>query len=76
MSEITVSQLAEMMGSPVETLVEKLQAAGIDATDANSTISDSEKLKLLEIIRAGTGSTSTTSAPSKSAGKISLKKRT
>ena len=76
MSEITVSQLAEMMGSPVETLVEKLQAAGIDATDANSTISDTEKLKLLEIIRAGAGSTPTTSAPSKPAGKISLKKRT
>ncbi|MEE9444910.1 MAG: translation initiation factor IF-2 [Cocleimonas sp.] len=76
MSEITVSQLAEMMGSPVESLVEKLQAAGIDATDANSTINDSEKLKLLEIIRDGASSTSTTTAPKKSAGKISLKKRT
>ncbi len=73
MSEITVSQLAEMMGSPVDALVEKLQAAGIEATDANSTISDKEKLKLLEIIRASASSTSTTAKP---ASKISLKKRT
>ena len=73
MSEITVSQLAEMMGSPVDALVEKLQAAGIEASDANSTISDKEKLKLLEIIREGAGSTTTASRP---ASKISLKKRT
>ena len=75
MSEITVSQLAEMMGSPVDALVEKLQAAGIEATDANSTISDKEKLKLLEIIRAGASSASA-STTTKPASKISLKKRT
>ena len=76
MSEITVSQLAEMMGSPVESLVEKLQAAGIEATDANSTISDSEKLKLLEIIRAGASEATASTADKKPASKISLKKRT
>jgi len=76
MSEITVSQLAEMMGSPVDTLVEKLQAAGINATDADSTISDKEKLKLLEIIRAGTSSSPSSTTTTKPASKISLKKRT
>ncbi len=76
MSEITVSQLAEMMGSPVDALVEKLQAAGIEATDANSTISDKEKLKLLEIIRAGASSASANTTAAKPASKISLKKRT
>jgi translation initiation factor IF-2 len=76
MSEITVSQLAEMMGSPVDALIEKLQAAGIEATDANSTISDKEKLKLLEIIRAGASSTTASTTSAKPASKISLKKRT
>ena len=63
MSEISVSQLAEMMGAPVDVLIEKLQAKGIEASDTNSKISDKEKLKLLEIIREGASSTATSTNP-------------
>ncbi len=74
MSETSVTQLAEVIGAPVDTLLQQLKDAGIDVAGADATISDAQKLKLLEHIRQ-----SQTSAPAstakKSGGKISLKRR-
>ena len=74
MSETSIKQLADLIGAPVETLLVQLQDAGISASNADDSISDTDKLKLLEHIRqAQTPAASTVKKPS---GKISLKRRT
>jgi len=75
MSETSIKQLAELIGAPVETLLLQLQDAGISASNADDSISDSEKLKLLEHIRQAKTPTES-STVKKSSGKISLKRRT
>ncbi len=73
MSETSIKQLAELIGAPVETLLQQLQDAGIGTAGADDSISDQDKLKLLEHIRqAQTQAGSTSKKPSK----ISLKRRT
>ncbi|MEE9327988.1 MAG: translation initiation factor IF-2 [Cocleimonas sp.] len=72
MSDIIVKQLAELIGAPVESLLEQLGSAGIKVSGADDSITDKQKLKLLEYIRTGQ---STASTATKSSGKISLKKR-
>ena len=47
MSNVTVKQLAEVVGAPVERLLEQLKEAGLVAENADSLISDEDKLKLL-----------------------------
>ena len=72
MSETSIKQLAELIGAPVDTLLQQMKSAGITVSGADDSISDEQKLKLLEFIR--TGQTQATSAK-KSSGKISLKRR-
>ena len=74
MSEIIVKQLAELIGAPVEGLLQQLNDAGIPVSGADDSITDAQKLKLLEFIRTGKTSESAGTAP-KPAGKISLKRR-
>jgi translation initiation factor IF-2 len=74
MSDTSVTQLAEVIGAPVDTLLQQLKDAGIDVTGADATISDAQKLKLLEHIRQSKSSTQTSTAK-KPGGKISLKRR-
>ena len=71
MSEITVKKLSEIVGAPVETLLAQMQDAGIHVKGADDSITDRQKLDLLEHIRQSSGA-SETSAKS---GKITLKKR-
>lgn len=71
MSEIAVRKLAEMIKAPVEVLLRQLRSAGIHVNGADDSITDAQKLKLLEHIGAGHNESA-----SKSAGKIKLKKRT
>ena len=71
MSEITVKKLSEIVGAPVETLLQQMQDAGIHVKGADDSITDRQKLDLLEHIRQSSGA-SDTSAKS---GKITLKKR-
>lgn len=49
----TVSDLAELIGAPIDNLLNQLNDAGIKALKADSIISDKEKLQLLEYIRSG-----------------------
>ncbi len=74
MSDIIVKQLAELIGAPVESLLQQLNDAGISVSGADDSITDAQKLKLLEFIRTGQTKTAE-SAPKKSGGKISLKRR-
>ncbi|HFC92267.1 MAG TPA: translation initiation factor IF-2 [Leucothrix mucor] len=72
MSEILINKLAEVIGTPVEVLLQQLQDAGISASSAEDSITDREKLKLLEYIRA---SKVASTGQAKDKSKLSLKKR-
>jgi len=55
MSQVTVKQLSEVVGAPVERLLEQLKDAGIEAADGSSEISDEQKFKLLDYLRNSHG---------------------
>jgi translation initiation factor IF-2 len=54
-SDVTVKQLATTVGIPVERLLAQLNEAGIDASEADSTITEQEKLQLLGYLRRSHG---------------------
>ncbi len=74
MSDIIVKQLAEIIGAPVDSLLQQLKDAGIEVSGPDDSITDRQKLDLLEFIRTGQAK-KTEAAPKKSGGKISLKRR-
>ena len=51
MSEITVRQLADTVGIPLENLLGQLNNAGLEKSGADDTLSDEEKIKLLAYLR-------------------------
>ncbi len=51
MTEITVKELAEVVGTPVERLLEQLNEAGMSFQDPEQTITDDEKMRLLAHLR-------------------------
>ena len=51
MAEVTVEQLAKVVGTQVDKLLEQLTDAGLKFTAADQVISDNEKLQLLEHLR-------------------------
>ena len=55
MSQITVAQLAEVLGVSTEKLLEQLEQAGIAAEDANSELSNESKRALLTWLRSSHG---------------------
>ncbi len=55
MSEVTVKQLASTVGIPVERLLTQLSEAGISASDADSTLTEQEKVQLLSYLRRSHG---------------------
>jgi len=73
MSEITVKQMAEVLRVPVETLLEQLKDAGIAITDADASISNDDKRKLLDYLRSSHGKEKKNLAPRK---KVVLKRKT
>jgi len=52
-TEVTVKQLASTVGIPVERLLAQLHEAGIAASEADSTITEQQKLQLLGHLRRG-----------------------
>ena len=74
MAQVTVQQLAETVGTPVERLLEQLHEAGLPHRTAEEPINDTDKAQLLKHLQARRGS-----APAKSTGeqpkKISLKRK-
>ena len=51
MAEVTVKQFAEVVGVPVNLLLEQLKEAGVSVTDPDATISEEEKLSLLTFLK-------------------------
>jgi translation initiation factor IF-2 len=74
MTEVTVKQFAEVVGVPTDRLLTQLGEAGLEVTDENATISDSEKTRLLEFLRQSHGKRSSLSVGG--ASKITLKRKT
>ncbi len=62
MAEVTVKQLAEVVGTPVERLLEQLSEAGVEKSQAEDAVSDEEKMQLLEYLRRGHGRTVSTAS--------------
>jgi len=74
MTEVTVKQFAEVVGVPADRLLVQLGEAGLDISDENATISDTEKTRLLDYLRKSHGKRGSLSAGGPS--KISLKRKT
>ena len=51
MSDVSVKQLAEVVGTPVERLLEQMKEAGLPVSGPDQRVSEEEKLKLLEYLR-------------------------
>jgi translation initiation factor IF-2 len=71
MAEVTVKQLAQVVGTPIDKLLEQLSDAGIAKAGESDVISDSEKLTLLTHLRESRGQAGT-AGPAK---KITLKRK-
>ena len=74
MSEVTVSQLAGVIGVPVDRLLKQLNEAGVDKTQGSDTVTEQEKLSLLRHLRRthGKGTAEDAAEPSK----VTLKRKT
>ena len=74
MAEVTVKQLAGVVGTPVERLLEQIKDAGLDINQPDSLISDADKMTLLGYLRGQHGKDSDVDAASKPK-KIALKRK-
>ena len=70
MAEVTVSQLADVVGAPVERLLAQMKQAGLNHTAAEETVSDDDKQTLLVFLKSSHGEE--VAAPKK----ITLKRKT
>ena len=70
MAEVTVSQLAEVVGTPVERLLKQMQEAGLSHGQPNQLVSDEDKHTLLTFLKSSHGED--TGEPRK----ITLKRKT
>ncbi len=73
MSDVTVRQLAEVVGIPLERLLTQLGAAGLQVASADDMLSDAEKLKLLSHLRQSHGKEQGEGAEPR---KVTLQRRT
>ncbi|MDX9874682.1 MAG: translation initiation factor IF-2 [Spongiibacteraceae bacterium] len=55
MAEVTVSQLAEVVGAPVERLLKQMQEAGLSHSSPDQLVSDEDKQTLLAFLKTGHG---------------------
>ncbi len=74
MAEVTVKQLAGVVGTPIERLLEQIKDAGLKIDKPESLISDTDKMTLLGYLRGQHGKDGSVTAASKS-GKIALKRK-
>lgn len=74
MSEVTVAQLANVVGIPADRLMEQLEDAGIQAKTPDDRISDEEKAKLLHYLRESHGKKKSAGVTTPS--KVTLRRKT
>ncbi len=72
MSDVTVKQLAEVLGISADKLMEQLKAADIPAKSETDTIDNESKVKLLEFLRGSHGKDKKSLSPRK---KVVLKRK-
>ncbi len=65
MADVSVTQFADVVGISVDRLLEQLKEAGVNASNADATITDEEKMTLLSFLKAKHESTGTSSEPKK-----------
>jgi len=70
MAEVTVSQLADVVGAPADRLLAQMKQAGLKHTSVEEGVSDEDKQILLSFLKSSHGET--TEAPKK----ITLKRKT
>ncbi|MBA3580878.1 MAG: translation initiation factor IF-2 [Gammaproteobacteria bacterium] len=73
MSDVTVKQLAEMVGTPTERLLQQLSEAGLNKTSVDDSVSNEEKMRLLDYLRSNHGSKPAVSTAGN--GRITLKRK-
>jgi len=73
MSQVTVTQLAEVLGVDVERLLAQLNEAGIQVDDPDAAVTNDDKIKLLSYLRSshGKGDVEESTRPSK----VTLKRK-
>ncbi|HBW99431.1 MAG TPA: translation initiation factor IF-2, partial [Gammaproteobacteria bacterium] len=69
MAEVTVKQLADAVGAPVDRLLTQMQQAGLSHKSEDQSVSEQEKQTLLAYLKGDKGDAS------KPAGKITLKRK-
>ena len=72
MAEVTVEQLAKVVGAPVEKLLQQMSDAGVKKSKGSEVVSDSEKKQLLAHLKSTHGDHTGTAEPTK----ITLKRKT
>ena len=70
MSQMTVQQFAESVGTPVDRLIGQLKEAGVEVEGPAAKVTDAEKLRLLEHLRQAHGA-----GDKSEAGRMTLKRR-
>lgn len=73
MSDVTVRQLADVVGIPVDRLLTQLGDAGLEKSDADDVLSDTEKLRFLSYLRRSHGRSEGEMAEPK---RVTLQRRT
>lgn len=73
MSQVTVEKLANIVGTPVDKLLEQMKSAGVELTGANDIVSEEQKKRLLAHLKKSHGEVAGASAGPK---KITLKRTT
>lgn len=74
MAEVTVQQLAQVVNTPVEKLLEQLREAGVAKTSGTDSISDEEKVALLSHLQSSRGQGGADAAGG-GKGKITLRRK-
>ncbi len=75
MADVTVTQFAEVVGISVDRLLTQLKEAGVSITDANASINDAEKMKLLSFLRNKHASDSANEPKVASPRKVTLNRK-
>ncbi len=73
MSEVTVKQLAEVVNTPIEKLLEQFSEAGLDFNAPDQIVSDEQKMQLLDHLRNNRSKAA--SLPSDDGRKITLRRK-
>jgi translation initiation factor IF-2 len=76
MSDVTIKQLAKVLGTPIDKLLSQLAEAGMKFTDPDQVISSTEKVKLLGFLRRTHGKHEAPVETASSPRQITLKRRT